>query len=106
MTSQTADNRQGTSRIAAVISVIFGLVVLAIGIVNTFWGNDPFFGAFICLVSLIYFPVTGSLVRKWFGFSIPLFIKILAGLFVLWSSLGVGELFDKVRLMLESLGLR
>ncbi|MCU0380791.1 MAG: hypothetical protein MUE58_06335 [Chitinophagaceae bacterium] len=89
----------------AVISGIFGLVVLAIGIVNTFWGNDPFFGIFICLLSLLYFPQTGQMLRKWFGFSIPLFLKILVGLFVIWAALGVGELFDKVDLMLKDLNL-
>ena len=35
------------------------------------------------------------------GFSIPGMgiVKILLGIFILWASLGVGELFDKIELM-------
>jgi hypothetical protein len=73
---------------------------MAIGLVNTFWGNDPFFGIFILLVSLIYFPPVNSLFMQLTTFSIPLVIKILLGLIVVWAALGVGELFDKVDLMM------
>ena len=38
-----------------VISWIFGIVFFAIGVVNTFWGNDPGFGVFILLLSFVYF---------------------------------------------------
>lgn len=84
-----------------VISWMFGLAALAIGFVNTFWGNDPGFGIFIILLSFTYFLPVNVLLRKMVGFSIPKIgiIKILLALFILWASLGVGELFDKIELM-------
>ena len=84
-----------------VISWIFGLLFLAIGLVNTLWGNDMGFGIFIIVLSLIFFPPVESLIKKMFGFSIHYVIKILIGLFILWTALGVGELFDKISLMLK-----
>ncbi|HEX8367756.1 MAG TPA: hypothetical protein VF604_04240 [Pyrinomonadaceae bacterium] len=37
------------------------------------------------------------------GFSIPGMgiVKILLGIFILWAAFGVGELFDKIDLMME-----
>lgn len=85
------------------IGWLFGTVVFAIGIVNTFWGNDRFFGIFILLASYVYFPPVNVLVKKWTGFSIHWVLKIILGLFILWAALGVGELFDKIDLMLMDL---
>ncbi|MEE4178772.1 MAG: hypothetical protein V2I46_14805 [Bacteroides sp.] len=78
----------------------FGLVFLFIGLVNTFWGNDPFFGVFIVLLSLVFFPPVNVILKEWTGFSIHYRIKILLGLFILWAALGVGELFNKINMML------
>jgi hypothetical protein len=79
-----------------------GLLFLAIGIVNTFWGNDPFYGVFLVLLSLLYLPPVHQAVKQKFGVTLPVWIKITLGLFILWSALGVGELFDKIELMRDS----
>lgn len=83
------------------ISWLFGLAVFAIGVVNTFWGNDPGFGVFILLLSFVYFLPVADIIKKLTGFSIPRMgiAKILLGVFILWAALGVGELFDKIDLM-------
>ena len=86
-----------------IIGWAFGLVAFAIGIVNLFWGNDPFFGAFIILLSFVFFPPVNSVIKKLVGFSVPWFVKLLLGLFILWAALGVGELFDKIDLMMNDL---
>lgn len=88
-----------------VISWIFGIVFFAIGVVNTFWGNDPGFGVFILLLSFVYFLPVNAIFKKMTGFSIPGMgiVKILLGIFILWASLGVGELFDKIDLMMMDL---
>jgi hypothetical protein len=83
-----------------VISWMFGVIVLAIGLVNIFWGNDPFFGVFIALLAFVYFPPVNSLLKKITGIRIHFILKILLGLFILWAALGVGELFDKIDMML------
>ena len=88
-----------------IISWIFGVVFFAIGIVNTFWGNDPGFGVFIVLLSLVYFLPVNDILKKMTGFSIPRMgiVKVVLGFFILWASLGVGELFDKIDLMMMDL---
>ncbi|OKL38471.1 hypothetical protein [Pontibacter flavimaris] len=88
-----------------IISWLFGILFFAIGFVNTFWGNDPGFGIFILLLSLLYFLPVNVIIQRVLGFSIPKMwlVKILVGAFILWAAMGVGELFDKVELMLHDL---
>ena len=87
-----------------IIGWIFGIAVFAAGVVNTFWGNDPGFGVFILLLSFVYFPPTSAILNdiaeKLAGFSIPKIGKIVLGIFIVWATLGVGELFDKIKLMM------
>lgn len=87
------------------ISWLFGATVFAIGLVNTLWGNDPGFGVFLLLLSFVYFPPINTLIKKRTGFSIPRIVKIALGLFIIWASLGVGELFGKIDLMMMDLKL-
>ena len=87
------------STLSIISGWIFGLLFSAIGIINMGWGNDPVFGLFIFLFSLIYYPFTGYYIRHLTGITIPLWAKVLLGLFILWASLGVGELFDKIKMM-------
>jgi hypothetical protein len=98
---ETAVNDGSTA--LAVISWMFGLVFFAIGVVNTFWGNDPGFGIFILLLSLVYFLPVNAILKKRTGFSIPRMriIKIILGIFIIWAAMGVGELFDKIELMMN-----
>ena len=88
--------------IGTLSSWIFGILAAAIGIVNTFCGNDPGFGIFVLLLSLLYFLPVNELLKKATGFHIPKmgWIKVGVGVFIIWASLGVGELFDKIDLML------
>jgi hypothetical protein len=83
------------------ISLLFGLLFSFIGFVNLFWGNDPFFGLFIMILSLVYYPPAQRLIESKTGFSVPGLAKIAIGAFIIWSSVGVGELFDKIDLMLK-----
>lgn len=85
------------------ISWIFGIAVFAVGLVNTFWGNDPGFGIFLCLLSLVYFPLANTILKEKTGVSIPRSVKIGLGLVIIWATLGVGELFDKIDLMMMDL---
>lgn len=90
-----------TSIFGNAISWLFGVFVVALGVINTFWGNDPGFGIFLLLLSLVYFPPTYALIRAKTGFPIPLVGKIFLGAFIIWAALGVGELFDKIDLMMQ-----
>ena len=88
-----------TSNVLNILSWIFGIAVFAAGIINTFWGNDPFFGIFLILLSFVYFPPVTSFVYILFGFTVPWYVKILLAVFIIMAVLGVGELFDKIELM-------
>jgi hypothetical protein len=85
------------------ISSLFALMALAIGLVNAFWGNDAGYGVFIILLSLVFFPPVGAMFKEKTGVAIPWYLKLLLGLFILWSALGVGELFGKIDLMMMDL---
>lgn len=76
------------------------MIFASIGVINLFWGNDPEFGVFIIILSFTYIPQVGLLFHKITGLRIHWIVKVLTGLFVLWAALGVGELFDKIDLML------
>ena len=94
-----------TSTTSLIFSWIFGLIVFAIGAINTFWGNDPGFGIFLILLSLVYCPPINRVLQKRTGIAIPGFLKIALGLFIVWAALGVGELFDKIDIMIHDLDL-
>ena len=86
-----------------IISWLFGMAVLAIGIINTVWGNDAGFGIFLILLSFVYFPPVNAMIRKMIGVSIPGVAKIILGILIIWVTLGVGELFNKIELMVRDL---
>lgn len=90
------------STILNILSWLLGLLFSSIGVVNMFWGNDPVFGVFLFGLSLIFYPPINTLLKKHTGFSISRVVKIVVGIFIFWSGLGVGELFDKIDLMLKS----
>ncbi len=93
------DNR---STLLKLLGWLCGIVFSAIGIVNMFWGNDPVFGVFLFLLSLVYYPPVHELFSKLTSYRIHAVLKIVLALFLLWASLGVGELFNKIGLLLQS----
>jgi len=105
MNNASAIAMNNKSKAANITSWLFGTVFFAIGVINTFWGNDPGFGVFILLLSLVYFLPVNAILNKLTGFSIPgmTIIKIILGIFILWASLGVGELIGKIHLMIMDL---
>lgn len=77
----------------------FGFLFSAIAAINIFWGNDQEFGVFLLLLSLLFFPPFSNQLAKAVRFSLPPVVKILLGALILWASLGVGELLDKIEMM-------
>ena len=103
MNNKTGLTAPKQTYLGTVLSWLFGIIALTIGLINTFWGNDPGYGAFIVLLSFTYFPPATAFLRKISGISIPLIVKIVLAFFILWSALGVAELPDKINLMLKDL---
>lgn len=91
-----------TIRFADIISLTFGVLAIAIGLINTFWGNDTLFGVFILLLSNVFFPAVTAAFTEKTGFSIHKIVKVAIAIFILWAALGVGELFAKVALMMST----
>lgn len=85
-----------------IISWVFGIAVFAAGVLNIFWGNDPGFGVFLLLLSVVYFPPVNAILRKRTGIPVPGIVKIVLGVLIIWVVLGVGELFNKIELMMQN----
>lgn len=81
------------------VSAAFGVLFTLIGLINLFWGNDPFFGLFLIVLSLIYYPPIQRQIEQKTGFAVPGMAKIAIGVFVVWASLGVGELSHKIEMI-------
>ncbi len=73
---------------------VFGIAFLVIGVLNVLLIH-PVPGAFYLLLSLVYLPTVDTMLRKRFGFAIPLGAKLLLGLVVLWGTLAMSELADR-----------
>ncbi|MEO5563450.1 MAG: hypothetical protein ABIR18_08445 [Chitinophagaceae bacterium] len=102
MNSKSNVMMSNTINASTIISWFFGILVFAIGVVNTFWGNDMAFGLFLILLSFVYFPPATDLFTKITGIPIYGIVKMILGLFIIWASIGVGELFGKIDIMLKS----
>lgn len=83
------------------ISTLLGIVFSGIALINLFFGNDPFYGLFVLLLSLFYYPFFSSQLKTKTNYTIPFWVKGLLALFILWTSLGVAELPAKIQMMLE-----
>lgn len=86
-----------------ILNWIFGSLVCAIGLVNIIWGNDQAFGAFLLMLSFIYFPTGSQLISEITLIVMPPWMKVLLGVFIIVAALGVGELPAKIDMMLGDL---
>lgn len=84
------------------LSTSFGILLVFIGFVNSFWGNDPYLGFCIVLLSFFYLLPAANLLNRRLGATSGRVAKLLVGILVIWASLGVGELEDKLDLMFSS----
>jgi hypothetical protein len=85
------------------VSYLISLTFFLIGLLNLFYGNDPEFGVFLIILSLFYLPQVNIFIKEKWGFRIPIIFKIVLGIFIIWASLGVGELFGKIAMMMKDI---
>jgi hypothetical protein len=97
------NNNANAQHSGALLSWIFGILVLVAGIINIFWGNDQIFGVFIVLLSFVYFPWGDVVFQRIANINIPGRAKLILAIVIIWILLGVGELFTKINLMTLSL---
>ena len=89
-----ASSASSRAAVFNVIGWVFGLAFLVIGVLNVLLIH-PVPGVFYLLLSLLYLPPADALLRKRFGFSAPLRVKVVVGLVVLWGTLAMSELAEK-----------
>jgi len=75
------------------INWIFFTLFVSIGVLNIIFVHFvP--GIIYILISFIYLSFTNTFIKKIFGFSIPIAMKIIIALIVLWFTLGVSDLME------------
>jgi len=72
----------------------FGLIISVLGILNICYGNDADFGVFLILISLVFYPPTNLFIKNRFRWVIPVWIKVLLAIFLIWANLAVGALAE------------
>ena len=83
----------GKSKSWNIAAWILGLIFIALGILNIIFIH-PVPGLIYLLISSLYLPPTSARVHKKLGFAIPVLIKIILAVLVLWFTLGVGDLME------------
>ena len=86
------------------LQLVAGAVLLFVGFVQSFWGNDPYLGWAISLVASAYLTLAGNDLLTDLAISdrtrrVTGFVMFLL---IMWVSLGVGELPEKTAMMLEA----
>lgn len=76
-----------------ILSLVCGLILFTIGVLNLFLVH-PVPGFAFILLSLLYLPQTNAACSKWFGFQIPLSFKFILFIVLIWFTLGVSDLGD------------
>jgi len=84
------------------VVVAFGALFSAIGFVNAFWGNDPYYGLAVLTASFLFYLPLIDVVRAKASAQQSTALLVLLGAFILWTSIGVGELWDKTAMMVET----
>jgi hypothetical protein len=79
------------------LSLIFAGLFLVTGVLNMVLVH-PVPGVFYLMLALIYLPWTNTVLKQRIGFTIPLALKIILGLLILWGTLAVGDLAEKLGL--------
>ena len=81
-----------------------GAVLLFVGFVQSFWGNDPYLGWAISLVASAYLTLAGHDLLTDLAISdrAQRVVGVAVFLLIMWIALGVGELPEKTAMMLEA----
>ncbi|HEY0750115.1 MAG TPA: hypothetical protein VGD26_03100 [Chitinophagaceae bacterium] len=81
--------------ISNTISWLLGIIVYAIGVLNLFLVHFvP--GIVFLILSFAIFPPINDELRKRFGFSIPVVLRIVLGILIIWFTLGISDLGDMI----------
>lgn len=94
---ETSNNEFMTQKIeiTSIISWLFALIVIAIGLANLIWVH-PVPAIIYLLIALLYIPPANAIVKERLGLAIPSAIKIILGIILMMFTLGVSDLGDMI----------
>ena len=82
-----------TSNAWNITSWILGILFIVIGVLNVFLVHVvP--GIIYMIISLVYLPPVNAFLKKKSGFLIPVVVKIIIAIAILWFTLAVGDLME------------
>lgn len=88
---------KNNSKIKDILSWFFGILFLIIGILNIILVHSvP--GLIYILISFIFYPPVNVLLKKKIGFSIFFPMKLILFFLIMWPTLGVSDLGEKLGL--------
>ena len=76
------------------ISTIFGVFILAHGILNLFFGNDPILGLIFVSISSVYFKAANELIKHQLNLTINPRVKLILAVTAVWIVLAVGAVAE------------
>ena len=74
-------------------SWLAGITLVVLGILNVLLVH-PVLGIVYLLLSFVFFPPVHSILKRKFGFRIPLAVRIILFIVIIWFTLGVGDLAE------------
>jgi len=74
---------------------VLGFIVFIIGVANLMFVH-PVPGLVAIALSALYLPAVNFFLLKKFGFQIPVWVKTILGVCVVWFTLGVSDLGDMI----------
>jgi hypothetical protein len=77
----------------ALIGWLFAMLLVTIGILNLIYIH-PVPGGIYLFLSLLYMPPLNELLRQKTGRVMPMAVKIVLGVVVMWFTLGVSDLAE------------
>lgn len=93
--AMTSNDITSSGKPSSLAGWLFGLLLLGIGIANLVLVHPvPALG--YGLVSLVYLPPAGAVLKDRFGVSIPIAVKIALAVVVVMFTLGVSDLGDMI----------
>jgi len=75
------------------ITQSLGILFIVLGLLNLMYVH-PAPAILYFALSLAYFPLTDTILKLKFRISIPLWVKIVLAIVVLWGTLAVGDLAE------------
>ncbi|NEU09959.1 hypothetical protein GZH53_16660 [Flavihumibacter sp. R14] len=77
------------------ISIIFAIVLLVVGVLNIFLVH-PVPGIIYIFLAFLYTPQANALLWKRLGSLAPILVKIVLGIIIIMFTLGVSDLGDMI----------